>query len=178
MMVGQASSTSIARSPASQSASPRMLPAGLSASALSSSASSPIAATRLQKPKPAGRGLVDNARVAHRVHSLTRSKSRVNETGIVSPMVARRGWPIHHTIKRPRFRRRPTPDAKRLDSYCQPSGALGEVSTSPQRTERLGLSSGVRAPPRDRRTPPCSMMRRSEERRVGKECRSRWSPYH
>jgi len=24
----------------------------------------------------------------------------------------------------------------------------------------------------------CAMRRRSEERRVGKECRSRWSPYH
>ena len=24
----------------------------------------------------------------------------------------------------------------------------------------------------------CNMLSRSEERRVGKECRSRWSPYH
>src|SRR2546425_12309398 len=24
----------------------------------------------------------------------------------------------------------------------------------------------------------CGLVRRSEERRVGKECRSRWSPYH
>src|ERR1019366_6989349 len=33
-----------------------------------------------------------------------------------------------------------------------------------------------------RRSPPCSRQwrsrSRSEERRVGKECRSRWSPYH
>ena len=27
-------------------------------------------------------------------------------------------------------------------------------------------------------SPPASAPRRSEERRVGKECRSRWSPYH
>src|SRR5256885_10043739 len=27
-------------------------------------------------------------------------------------------------------------------------------------------------------TPPVVMTNRSEERRVGKECRSRWSPYH
>src|SRR3712207_7544995 len=27
-------------------------------------------------------------------------------------------------------------------------------------------------------TPPHGFMLRSEERRVGKECRSRWSPYH
>src|SRR5258707_1260264 len=26
--------------------------------------------------------------------------------------------------------------------------------------------------------PFCTTMQRSEERRVGKECRSRWSPYH
>src|SRR2546430_5834782 len=26
--------------------------------------------------------------------------------------------------------------------------------------------------------PKCTMLFRSEERRVGKECRSRWSPYH
>ena len=25
---------------------------------------------------------------------------------------------------------------------------------------------------------PCTTVKRSEERRVGKECRSRWSPYH
>src|SRR2546430_13949746 len=28
------------------------------------------------------------------------------------------------------------------------------------------------------RSPTISRQRRSEERRVGKECRSRWSPYH
>src|SRR3712207_3609214 len=31
----------------------------------------------------------------------------------------------------------------------------------------------LRTPP-----PPYAVLRRSEERRVGKECRSRWSPYH
>ena len=29
-----------------------------------------------------------------------------------------------------------------------------------------------------RRTQTASTLHRSEERRVGKECRSRWSPYH
>src|SRR2546423_6523400 len=29
-----------------------------------------------------------------------------------------------------------------------------------------------------RKTMPITVQRRSEERRVGKECRSRWSPYH
>ena len=28
------------------------------------------------------------------------------------------------------------------------------------------------------KTPGCLALTRSEERRVGKECRSRWSPYH
>ena len=30
----------------------------------------------------------------------------------------------------------------------------------------------------DKVTVPKLMQKRSEERRVGKECRSRWSPYH
>ena len=33
-------------------------------------------------------------------------------------------------------------------------------------------------PVRRRHLPPVHDVRRSEERRVGKECRSRWSPYH
>src|SRR3712207_8395674 len=39
---------------------------------------------------------------------------------------------------------------------------------------------GVTPMNRDRRPPYMSLlsMSRSEERRVGKECRSRWSPYH
>src|SRR6266508_6188837 len=45
------------------------------------------------------------------------------------------------------------------------AGALG-----PRCRYRRRLRTADRAPPRRRR--------RSEERRVGKECRSRWSPYH
>src|SRR5256886_6313149 len=38
----------------------------------------------------------------------------------------------------------------------------------------------AKVPPRDRGVPvlPLGRTPRSEERRVGKECRSRWSPYH
>src|SRR2546426_3824167 len=49
---------------------------------------------------------------------------------------------------------------------------------------RLSISRLLRAPlTRDRRGTPVSettvsIDSRSEERRVGKECRSRWSPYH
>ena len=43
---------------------------------------------------------------------------------------------------------------------ADPAGTIGLISAEPH-------------PPYDR--PPLS---RSEERRVGKECRSRWSPYH
>src|SRR5260370_37690470 len=42
-------------------------------------------------------------------------------------------------------------------------------------TTRLGT---VDAVPRDRHGNPVRDLTRSEERRVGKECRSRWSPYH
>src|SRR2546430_11481882 len=40
---------------------------------------------------------------------------------------------------------------------------------------REAIWSGTRSPERDELV---SSLDRSEERRVGKECRSRWSPYH
>ena len=43
-------------------------------------------------------------------------------------------------------------------------GALGEIITEKSGNLNLGV--------------PGIMYFRSEERRVGKECRSRWSPYH
>jgi len=36
----------------------------------------------------------------------------------------------------------------------------------------------LRIPLNDIHAPPHTRHARSEERRVGKECRSRWSPYH
>src|SRR3989441_1063358 len=44
-----------------------------------------------------------------------------------------------------------------------------------QRRRRLSRSS---APPETWHPSPVNGKDRSEERRVGKECRSRWSPYH
>ena len=45
--------------------------------------------------------------------------------------------------------------------------------------KRCGLDDGrVRAIMLGRWTPSPAERKRSEERRVGKECRSRWSPYH
>jgi len=47
--------------------------------------------------------------------------------------------------------------------------------TSPR---AAGLSSQVRATPALTKLAQRAVAKRSEERRVGKECRSRWSPYH
>src|SRR5258708_33355544 len=71
-----------------------------------------------------------------------------------------------------------------------PTQGGGEVSSargipSGKRT-LLGVASALPPPPPSARTarvgPPSGPSRapppRSEERRVGKECRSRWSPYH
>src|SRR2546422_10618384 len=44
-----------------------------------------------------------------------------------------------------------------------PEGLIGQVAA---RTSRIRVGAGG------------GMLQRSEERRVGKECRSRWSPYH
>ena len=42
----------------------------------------------------------------------------------------------------------------------------------------LSGSSQIGSETRERVLKLCDEMGRSEERRVGKECRSRWSPYH
>src|SRR5687768_6442022 len=55
------------------------------------------------------------------------------------------------------------------------SEALGE-GYSESRDERVVDELALDEDLRDRR--PAGESRRSEERRVGKECRSRWSPYH
>src|SRR2546421_6981185 len=52
------------------------------------------------------------------------------------------------------------PEAKKLDTSQDPACAF--ASKDPVYSEQWVASKG----------------RRSEERRVGKECRSRWSPYH
>src|SRR3712207_3192572 len=58
----------------------------------------------------------------------------------------------------------------------------------PRQMRRLAIRSALSAKVRDDRLtvidglgsiePKTKVMKRSEERRVGKECRSRWSPYH
>ena len=54
-----------------------------------------------------------------------------------------------------------------------PLDNLGEL---PENTERWPIH---RQPPRfDEQSGTTEILERSEERRVGKECRSRWSPYH
>src|SRR5689334_24459866 len=49
------------------------------------------------------------------------------------------------------------------------------VARNPARTVRMGGRHMVFSPTQG---PPFVREGRSEERRVGKECRSRWSPYH
>ena len=67
-----------------------------------------------------------------------------------------------------------SPQGKR-DSY--PIGELARMVNLSQRTiryyEEIGLLQSVRRIETGKR-----VYTRSEERRVGKECRSRWSPYH
>src|SRR5260370_23580262 len=57
----------------------------------------------------------------------------------------------------------PLPSQKRIHQTACRTGAISRF--------RPAFGAGV---PYDRQTDE----RRSEERRVGKECRSRWSPYH
>ena len=56
----------------------------------------------------------------------------------------------------------------------------GGAVVHPGRPGRIGQNGpAVRAQiAREEHAPPFAILTRSEERRVGKECRSRWSPYH
>src|SRR5256886_5420456 len=54
---------------------------------------------------------------------------------------------------------------------------LRDPAGRPRRSS-LAEPAGVGRPVDDRRRPAAGDLVRSEERRVGKECRSRWSPYH
>src|SRR5258708_25068583 len=57
------------------------------------------------------------------------------------------------------------------------SGLYNQVRTTPQ-SPNLDLLWTLLGVPNDPKTQPFDDRARSEERRVGKECRSRWSPYH
>src|SRR5256885_12978566 len=61
--------------------------------------------------------------------------------------------------------------ARELDAAARPDGPETEVAEEIAREDRL-----VRVEALERRH--LLGVARSEERRVGKECRSRWSPYH
>src|SRR3989449_11643660 len=76
------------------------------------------------------------------------------------------------------------PISARCPEPARPLGETGEHRTArgrarPRGREPVGSDRDLRrgaAPPRGRRRGGRRL--RSEERRVGKECRSRWSPYH
>src|SRR5574340_1250095 len=90
--------------------------------------------------------------------------------GLSRSEIARRTGLSRNTVKKwlrapeaaePRYRRTESP------------GKLGPFHEVLVRA----LETDARRPKRDRRTAK-ALFARSEERRVGKECRSRWSPYH
>ena len=55
---------------------------------------------------------------------------------------------------------------------------LGQTVVIPKLEGRWCESCGSLIPDGAETCPNCGFLLRSEERRVGKECRSRWSPYH
>ena len=65
------------------------------------------------------------------------------------------------------------------DQKAPPSPSTGELAESAEFSSKTSRADSVP----DRRPKPKALaggkvLNRSEERRVGKECRSRWSPYH
>src|SRR5256885_11822531 len=67
-----------------------------------------------------------------------------------------------------------------LPSTSNKTTAVRRRSDNAPRAERRRSLSSLRTAAASGRGPPPTneASRRSEERRVGKECRSRWSPYH
>ena len=78
-----------------------------------------------------------------------------------------------------RVKRAVNAQKKRRSVLEQASGYRGQRSRLYRKAKEQVTHSGVYAF-RDRRARKRDFRRltRSEERRVGKECRSRWSPYH
>src|SRR5260370_33533014 len=72
---------------------------------------------------------------------------------------------VHPSLAQPRVMWPRSPEAAALDSH-------------PEYTKLLVESGVVRVEERDYQKGGSELALRSEERRVGKECRSRWSPYH
>src|SRR2546427_12475151 len=61
----------------------------------------------------------------------------------------------------------------------EPLAALDRGSMDHVQRTMAGLNrAGQQSAPVAGHGPRCVIVARSEERRVGKECRSRWSPYH
>ena len=56
----------------------------------------------------------------------------------------------------------------KVNEVMHPNPITSTIDNTPEEMVYLALSHGLKAVP----------VVRSEERRVGKECRSRWSPYH
>ena len=65
------------------------------------------------------------------------------------------------------------------NSYAEAAGrfliACDDLREAGHKVENERLEIGMNGPDGE---PLCIDVARSEERRVGKECRSRWSPYH
>src|SRR3712207_101988 len=74
------------------------------------------------------------------------------------------------------WRNWPTPDGGHIDQITQ---VVNQLKSNPN-SRRIIVSAWNVADINQMKLPPCHafFQFRSEERRVGKECRSRWSPYH
>src|SRR5690554_7736023 len=74
--------------------------------------------------------------------------------------------PISAVVKHPPGVQRPA----RVNSHVSPRPVDGRAGVEGDDVERAVVVAFV--------VPVGGLLKRSEERRVGKECRSRWSPYH
>src|ERR1017187_10947619 len=112
--------------------------------------------SRSSRPTPASAMQPSSAPIGYSIWIGTTAKGRIEENA------------TEHETGRTgnRCRDDSVVHARQLGHHFGGEGAIESASAS---HAELSLYPGGR---------PCRLRARSEERRVGKECRSRWSPYH
>src|SRR2546422_10851890 len=119
---------------------------------------------------------------------MTRLSSLTRSVFATSGLIGLKLWPCELRLTEPRFgeNRRSVGEATAL-AYCREKVGRKKPNVRPIVNCQSGAARLMpRRIPASRKTffdvgcqmTPRSAELRSEERRVGKECRSRWSPYH
>src|SRR3712207_2921402 len=116
------------------------------------------------------------------VSYVVKARQRLVRTGAPTPRpqkppTARKLLPFHGALQERVARAPDATLAERREWLAEAHGVVAGLTTVWKTLRQLKLTRKKSRSGRPSRAAPMSP-KRSEERRVGKECRSRWSPYH